>query len=192
MQRGLVGSEMCIRDSINAEYMGTDRNVKIVIITVLSDLALTTNRLFFPYLKDVLEMLKAASLLSLQPITDDDPDMPAYIQNLKESIVESYTGIVFGVKESQDTSIFDPYVPDLFQFIQCLCSEEISSNMEVVKGIVGLIGDLSDLYGKKVAQFVSLPYVHHIIGILDKSTLKDHKQTANWANVSVAKALKQI
>eukprot|EP00831_Metopus_contortus_P014783 TRINITY_DN1612_c0_g1_i1.p2 TRINITY_DN1612_c0_g1~~TRINITY_DN1612_c0_g1_i1.p2 ORF type:complete len:196 (+),score=27.05 TRINITY_DN1612_c0_g1_i1:112-699(+) len=26
MQRGLVGSEMCIRDSINAEYMGTSTN----------------------------------------------------------------------------------------------------------------------------------------------------------------------
>eukprot|EP00831_Metopus_contortus_P015780 TRINITY_DN16564_c0_g1_i6.p1 TRINITY_DN16564_c0_g1~~TRINITY_DN16564_c0_g1_i6.p1 ORF type:complete len:206 (-),score=56.78 TRINITY_DN16564_c0_g1_i6:13-630(-) len=27
MQRGLVGSEMCIRDSINAEYMGTHKKV---------------------------------------------------------------------------------------------------------------------------------------------------------------------
>eukprot|EP00831_Metopus_contortus_P039687 TRINITY_DN31095_c0_g1_i3.p3 TRINITY_DN31095_c0_g1~~TRINITY_DN31095_c0_g1_i3.p3 ORF type:complete len:131 (+),score=42.67 TRINITY_DN31095_c0_g1_i3:176-568(+) len=28
MQRGLVGSEMCIRDSINAEYMGKQRNME--------------------------------------------------------------------------------------------------------------------------------------------------------------------
>eukprot|EP00831_Metopus_contortus_P064029 TRINITY_DN570_c0_g1_i1.p1 TRINITY_DN570_c0_g1~~TRINITY_DN570_c0_g1_i1.p1 ORF type:complete len:247 (-),score=40.62 TRINITY_DN570_c0_g1_i1:53-793(-) len=30
MQRGLVGSEMCIRDSINAEYMGITKTAKVV------------------------------------------------------------------------------------------------------------------------------------------------------------------
>eukprot|EP00831_Metopus_contortus_P013954 TRINITY_DN15717_c0_g1_i1.p1 TRINITY_DN15717_c0_g1~~TRINITY_DN15717_c0_g1_i1.p1 ORF type:complete len:126 (+),score=44.29 TRINITY_DN15717_c0_g1_i1:78-455(+) len=29
MQRGLVGSEMCIRDSINAEYMGSYKSVTL-------------------------------------------------------------------------------------------------------------------------------------------------------------------
>eukprot|EP00831_Metopus_contortus_P001850 TRINITY_DN10676_c0_g1_i4.p3 TRINITY_DN10676_c0_g1~~TRINITY_DN10676_c0_g1_i4.p3 ORF type:complete len:123 (-),score=40.72 TRINITY_DN10676_c0_g1_i4:101-469(-) len=39
MQRGLVGSEMCIRDSINAEYMGTFRGTEKVKQAVLTYMA---------------------------------------------------------------------------------------------------------------------------------------------------------
>jgi importin subunit beta-1 len=48
----------------NAE---TERTVKLIIITVLSDLALATNKYFFPYLKEVLEILGSAAELSLSP-----------------------------------------------------------------------------------------------------------------------------
>lgn len=43
----------------------TDRCIKITIISTLSDIAMSTNRFFMPYLKDVMEMLKSASSLSI-------------------------------------------------------------------------------------------------------------------------------
>ena len=44
-----------------------DRNVKLAMITTVGDLAAATNKHFAPYFKDVLDMLKSAAALSLQP-----------------------------------------------------------------------------------------------------------------------------
>eukprot|EP00831_Metopus_contortus_P075756 TRINITY_DN69603_c0_g1_i1.p2 TRINITY_DN69603_c0_g1~~TRINITY_DN69603_c0_g1_i1.p2 ORF type:complete len:108 (-),score=28.34 TRINITY_DN69603_c0_g1_i1:73-396(-) len=38
MQRGLVGSEMCIRDSINAEYMGIQNQDSLITLTLSNTL----------------------------------------------------------------------------------------------------------------------------------------------------------
>jgi importin subunit beta-1 len=43
-----------------------DRGVKLFIITVLGDLAISTGKFFFTYLRDVFEMLKSAAQVSVQ------------------------------------------------------------------------------------------------------------------------------
>ena len=48
----------------------TDRSLKLVSITALGDLAFATHRMFIGYLHDLLEILKSAAALSLQPIQD--------------------------------------------------------------------------------------------------------------------------
>eukprot|EP00831_Metopus_contortus_P007583 TRINITY_DN12897_c0_g1_i1.p2 TRINITY_DN12897_c0_g1~~TRINITY_DN12897_c0_g1_i1.p2 ORF type:complete len:139 (-),score=27.71 TRINITY_DN12897_c0_g1_i1:5-421(-) len=58
MQRGLVGSEMCIRDSINAEYMGTN-------------LCLQKNHRLRPSVSDILRMASVRRLAEEMKINID-------------------------------------------------------------------------------------------------------------------------
>jgi len=168
----------------------TDRSIKLVIISILSDFAMSTNKQFLPYLKEVLEILKSAATMTIQPYTDEDPEIGEYIQKLKENIIEAYIGIVYGVKEAHDTSILDTYVPDMFKYLETICNGEIGEDMEFIKQIVGLIGDLADLYGGRIKDLLIQPFITRIIGIISKATNKEYKQVAEWTKLCIAKAQK--
>jgi importin subunit beta-1 len=113
-----------------------------------------------------------------------------YIKNLKESIIESYTGVVLGIKGSPVTSAIDPYVNDIFQYLNLLCPQEPTPSLDLAKSIAGLIGDFAEIYGAKAAQLLSLPFIERIIGMLEKSSAKDHRQLARWVRGFLIKILK--
>ncbi len=53
------------------------------------------------YLASVLKILESAAKLSLQSVTpEEDPDLFAYLNKLRETLVECYTTIVHGVNQS--------------------------------------------------------------------------------------------
>ena len=108
---------------------------------------------------------------------------------LKESLIETYTSVVFSAKEAADTSLLDPYVGDIFQYLSLLSSDEHNNDLDFVKSIVGLLGDLTGLYGKKVQHLLGLPFVSQIIGILDRSTNKEHRKVARWTLNVITKSL---
>eukprot|EP00831_Metopus_contortus_P028958 TRINITY_DN23923_c0_g1_i1.p1 TRINITY_DN23923_c0_g1~~TRINITY_DN23923_c0_g1_i1.p1 ORF type:complete len:202 (-),score=55.00 TRINITY_DN23923_c0_g1_i1:22-627(-) len=66
MQRGLVGSEMCIRDSINAEYMGrTEEFLQLIHISdaYLRPALVTLRSAFFSDIIDYIEQFQLICLL---------------------------------------------------------------------------------------------------------------------------------
>ena len=166
----------------------TDRDLKLIIITTLSDLAMVSTKCFLLYLKDVLDMLKSAAQLSLQPQMEDDPELPIYIKNLKEAIIEGYTGIVYGINVAKDTTIMNPYIEDIFKYIECLCVTDPNMEQDFLKSIVGLIGDIGDLYGNLIKEILNLPFITRIVGILSKATNKDCKNVADWAKNAIERA----
>ncbi len=48
----------------------TDRSVKLMAISVMSDIALYSNKFYVPYMKEVLEMFQSAAIASMQPASD--------------------------------------------------------------------------------------------------------------------------
>ena len=116
--------------------------------------------------------------------------MPLYLQNLKESIIESYTGIVFGVKDSLDTSVLKPYVPAIYDYIYRLCSTNAAYEIDFIKSIVGLIGDVSSIFGREYKSYITQPHISKLINILESNPTKDYQAIANWAKTSINKALK--
>eukprot|EP00826_Nyctotherus_ovalis_P039961 TRINITY_DN3883_c0_g2_i1.p1 TRINITY_DN3883_c0_g2~~TRINITY_DN3883_c0_g2_i1.p1 ORF type:complete len:769 (-),score=174.26 TRINITY_DN3883_c0_g2_i1:172-2478(-) len=166
----------------------TERGLKLVIIIALSDLAMTTNKHFLPFLKDMLEILKSACDLSLSPLVDDDPDLPSYMQSLRESIIDAYVGIAYGLSVAKDTSIMDPYIAELFRYMQSLYKDDISQKL--LSAVVGLVGDLASLYKGRVKDLLSQIFVQRMIGMLEKVNDEECRSTASWAKAMVAKALK--
>ena len=69
------------------------RSVKPHVINVFSDIALATEGDFDRYTQVILGILKQAGDVNLSPETDDD-DLKDYINSLRESILQAYTGIL--------------------------------------------------------------------------------------------------
>ncbi len=102
-----------------------DRNTKLQAIVALGDLAMNSPSTFISsYLEDVLKILSSAANLSLstQQFLDDE-DMLDYLQRLRDSLIECYTTIVHGVKQSAYTRPLIQNTPTIFKFL-----EEASTN----------------------------------------------------------------
>lgn len=167
-----------------------DRQIKIVAIATISDIALQTNKYFLPYIREVMETLKSASELALSNPNSDDPELPIYLQQLKETLIESYTGIVFGIKEANEPAALEEYVQGIFTFLLTISSDIDHMDLESLRSICGLIGDIASFLGPRVKMYVAGPQIQNMIKRLDSYGNKDQKNVALWANTSVAKALK--
>jgi hypothetical protein len=97
---------------------------------------------------------------------------------------------VFSLKEINETSVLDPYISDLFQYFSLLYAANASNNVELMKSILALIGDIAGLYGKKIQTLLVLPFVSTLTDAFMKSSNKEYKKIANWTKVSIEKALK--
>lgn len=116
--------------------------------------------------------------------------MPSYISNLTDSIIESYTGIIYGLKEAKNSDSLDPFVPKLFEFLTALCQNMEIMKPDLQKAVGGLIGDLIDLYDTRAKTFAQSPFLTKLMQILEESKLKDHMQVAKWLKNCITKATK--
>lgn len=79
-----------------------DRFTKLQAIVALGDLAMNCSLAFISnYLLDVLKILESATrqATDVSPYSDDE-DMLEYLSKLRETLIECYTTIVHGVKQS--------------------------------------------------------------------------------------------
>ncbi|KAF9025097.1 ARM repeat-containing protein [Hymenopellis radicata] len=74
-----------------------NRNVKITILSCFGDIALAIGPNFEPFLDTTMSVLKQAGGLEVNPL---DYDLVDYVAQLREGILEAYTGIVTGLKNT--------------------------------------------------------------------------------------------
>ncbi|KAG1829680.1 karyopherin Kap95 [Suillus variegatus] len=120
-----------------------DRNVKISILSCFGNIALAIGPAFDPYLNTTsMDMLRQAGSVQPNPL---DFNLMDYVAQLREGILEAYTGIVTGFKNTEKTPTLLPHVPSILELVhQCIADEERSDS--IVKLSFGLIGDLADCF----------------------------------------------
>ena len=137
------------------------RSVKPHVINVFSDIALAIEGDFDRYTQVILGILKQAGDVNLSPETDDD-DLKDYINSLRESILQAYTGILqvkllckaawsfrsihsvvsaqgLGADKKQDGVIGS--LENIADFLKRSTSDPHRST-EVLKHAIGLVGDM--------------------------------------------------
>ncbi|KAF8966870.1 armadillo-type protein [Flammula alnicola] len=75
-----------------------NRNVKISILSCFGDIALAIGPAFEPYFETTMGVLRQAGAVEPNPL---DYDLVDYVGQLREGILEAYTGIVTGLKKSE-------------------------------------------------------------------------------------------
>ena len=179
-----------------------ERSVKPHIISCLGDIALAVGAYFVRYLPFVFRILIPASKL-LFPKAEANYDDLDYLDALRESILESWTGILQGLSADNEQDQFlapipvnpsDPASsPPIFPlehvllFFDLIAQDEHSGEA-VVRAACGLIGDLCSTCGAKLKPMIARKSVEDLIQAgLQSDTDHTTKQQAKWAKEEVLK-----
>ncbi|XP_020577701.1 importin subunit beta-1 [Phalaenopsis equestris] len=164
------------------------RSVKPPIFSCFGDIALAIGENFEKYLIYAMPMLQSAAELSAHAVTVDD-EMLEYTNQLRNGILEAYSGIFQGFKNSPKTQLLMPFAPHILQFLDSLYNEKDMDDV-VMKAAIGVLGDLADTLGTNAGPLINQ-------SISSKDFLEeclssdDHliKESAEWAKLAVTRAI---
>lgn len=129
-------------------------------------------------------------------------DMREYIDSLRVSIVEAYTGITGGLQDGGKIDQLYPYIEGIFAFIAGVVQDPSISN-ELLKATIGLIGDLGQAIGQPLLQHLTSPVIQTTIVLgtsrgqgstqddVDHTLLETTKYTQGVSSVTLTLFLSQ-
>ncbi|XP_026756899.1 importin subunit beta-1 [Galleria mellonella] len=168
------------------------RSVKPQILSVFGDIALSIGPDFAKYFDIVMQMLLQASNAQ---VDRNDYDMVEYLGELRESVLEAYTGIIQGLKGASgevrsDVTLVEPHVPAIVNFmIQVACEpERTDGHMSV---IAGLAGDLCTVFGQRVLPLLETRPLLDLLQAARHSRTPRTKALAIWATKGIRKLKQQ-
>ncbi|KDQ54461.1 hypothetical protein JAAARDRAFT_38128 [Jaapia argillacea MUCL 33604] len=161
-----------------------NRNVKISILSCFGDIALAIGPAFEPYLETTMSVLRQAGAVQPNPL---DYELVEYVTNLREGILEAYTGVVTGLKNTDKVAILVPYVSSMLELVQrCLADEEKTDNL--AKLAYGLIGDIADCFpAGQIKQLLLAEWVGSELRSRGRFP-PETKKTVRWAREMVKRA----
>lgn len=164
------------------------RTVKPQILSVFGDMALSIGVEFKKYLEVSLQMLLHASQCQVDRNDFDNVD---YLNELRESVLEAYTGIIQGLKgvdeePNQEIFLMQPHITYIVSFIEAIAKEtEVSDNHIGI--IAGLIGDLCTAFGPPFLPLVENEHIQQLLSEGSKSRATRTKSLSNWATKEIKK-----
>ncbi|XP_017005381.1 importin subunit beta [Drosophila takahashii] len=169
------------------------RSVKPQILSAFGDIALSIGSHFLTYLSVVLEMLRAASNLQTDA---NNFDMNEYINELRESVLEAYTGIIQGLKGVDQTAHPDvmhmePHLVHIITFIKRIAQEgDVSDSM--MASAAGFIGDLCTSFGPRLYPLLDDAIITHFLAEGKRSKGQRTKMLCTWAVKEIKKINSQV
>ncbi|XP_076897022.1 importin subunit beta-1-like [Bidens hawaiensis] len=164
------------------------RSVKPPIFSCFGDIAMAIGENFEKYLMYAMPMLQSAAELSAHTSSADD-EMIEYTNLLRNGILEAYSGIFQGFKNSPKTQLLIPYAPHIVQFLDLIYMEKDMDEL-VMKTAIGVLGDLADTLGTNAGPLIqqSLSSKDFLNECLSSD---DHliKESAEWAKLAISRAI---
>jgi importin subunit beta-1 len=161
-----------------------NRNVKISILSCFGDIALAIGADFQPYLDTTMNVLRQAGAVQPNPL---DFDLVDYVSQLREGILEAYTGVVTGLKNTEKVGLLLPYAQNILELIQrCLSDDERTEPL--VKLAFGLIGDLADCFPNgQIKQYLLQEWIANELRN-KRGLTAEAKKTMRWAKEMIKRA----
>lgn len=165
-----------------------DRNLKPQILSTFGDLALAIGSEFKKYLDHVLSALTQVASLQLDY---NDEDIVDYSNELRESVLGAYVGIIQGLKgdeyrPSQDIYLLEAHLPFMVHYIITICSDPYS-HAGILKSCCGLVGDVCTAFGTKACEALDKEDVHKLL-YRGRQSLDDSAKTlAQWSSKELQK-----
>jgi len=171
--------EVLFRDLQNPDL---HRDVKPHIFSTFGDIAMAIGGDYQPYLEYSMGFMVEASQAAIaiaQQINEgnDDETIFEYLKQLRESILEGYTGIIQGIRE-QKPHLITKYQEQIFIFIASI-AQDSNRDEELVNSCIGLFGDMIQAIGSPILPYTQQPFV----GILMQDAMQssdEAQRTAEW------------
>lgn len=196
--RGLKGKMAPYCDEImsllleNLSNTALHRNVKPQILSVFGDMALSIGPAFKKYLQIVLQMLLHASQCQVD-VTDYD--MVEYLNELRESVLEAYTGIIQGLKgadqkPNNDVMLMEPHIPYIVSFLMTIAQDPDVPDSNLAS-CAGLLGDLCTAFGVPLLQLIDNEGISGLLNAGRNSRTSRTKALSSWAVKTINKLRQQ-
>ncbi|KAK9914531.1 hypothetical protein M0R45_038305 [Rubus argutus] len=164
------------------------RSVKPPIFSCFGDIALAIGENFEKYLIYAMPMLQSAAEMSARTAGADD-EMTDYTNSLRNGILEAYSGIFQGFKNSPKTQLLISYAPHILQFLDSIYMGKDMDDV-VMKTAIGVLGDLADTLGSHAGSLIqqSLSSREFLNECLSSEDLLI-KESAEWAKLAISRAI---
>lgn len=165
------------------------RDIKPIVISCFGDVAMAIGAAYEPYLQVSVMMLMQAAQQSAPD--DDDDELVAFINSLRLSILEAYSGIILGLSDGNALHLLVPHVSEILGFLQFLATPQSNRDDDVLLKAVALLGDIAQQMGNQlvVRQQMKQPFVAQLI----HDALEDPglRETAHWTQSIVRTVVQQ-
>lgn len=129
------------------------RRNKLLVITLLGDIAFEIQGDFTKYLSNVMEILMNACELALMD-SENDEETEEYLQELRFSLIECFSLIFFGLDEGKQAEAFSPYVPPIFNLFTNLLRDRVCKP-KVLNVMLGFVLDMIHAIGKNITNVMN-------------------------------------
>jgi len=172
----------CLKDA------SVHRDVKPIVISCFGDIAMAIGAAYEPYLQHSVMLLMQAAGQQAPP---DNEEMVMFINSLRLSILEAYSGMILGLADGKALKIFLPTLMGIMQFLQFLASGNSNKDEDVLQKAVALIGDIANTMGTEpqVRQHLNQPYVAQLIQEALSSNDESVREIAEWSRGVVQQAI---
>jgi importin subunit beta-1 len=161
----------CLRDT------SVYRDVKPVVFSSLGDIAMAISAGFEPYLQMSLMLLMQAAQQQVPP---DDPEILEFINSLRVSVLEAYSGIMIGLSEGGRSQSFLGALTAVWQFLSFLANDSLKDEIVLQKAVT-LLGDLANEMPEQVKPIIQQPFVVQLVSAAQASSNDETREYANWA-----------
>eukprot|EP00594_Rhizosolenia_setigera_P007556 CAMPEP_0178953028 /NCGR_PEP_ID=MMETSP0789-20121207/8185_1 /TAXON_ID=3005 /ORGANISM="Rhizosolenia setigera, Strain CCMP 1694" /LENGTH=865 /DNA_ID=CAMNT_0020634229 /DNA_START=36 /DNA_END=2633 /DNA_ORIENTATION=- len=162
------------------------RSVKPPVLSCFGDIALAIAGAYEPYLQVSLMMLFQAGQTQAPP---DDEELVDYVFQLREGILEAYTGILQGLKDGGRSEVMLPYIENVLVFLEMLTTDP-DMDESVMGKAIGCVGDVASTLGPRVAEGLAKPWVQQLFQMGQSTPDDGIIQTTSWARSQVQAILK--
>ena len=168
------------------------RDIKPAVIACFGDIAMAIAGAYEPYLQVSSMMLMQASQQCMT--TPEDEELLFFINNLRLSILEAYSGIIIGLSDGNKIQMFMANVPPIFQFLQYLSNPASEKDDRVLAKAVALVGDIVQQMAPQNPQIKNELNQAWLAQLIQEASVvpdEDARQSAYWTRGVVQSALQQ-
>ena len=174
----------CLKD--NAVH----RSIKPLVFSCLGDIAMAICAAFEPYLQLTTMFLLQAAQQTAPP---NNEDMIIFVNELRYSVLEAYSGILIGLADGQKLDLFLPIVQNIMPFLEFLLNPASDRDNDVLKKAVMLLGDIAKELGSQpnVQAMLRQEYVMRLLTACSEIGDEESRSTANWTHQQIQAATHQ-
>ena len=138
--------------------------------------------------------LGSASLVGHPHAARPTPGHGQYLNSLRESILEAYTGIVQGLNDGAKAPLIVPCLEPIFLFLSKILRDHTERNLvdaSVLQAAIGMLGDLTHALGRDIYSFVARPEVAKLLEEGASASSSDGmRQIVAWTHERIAEVTK--
>lgn len=158
------------------------QKIKTEVLSVFGDIALAIGGAFKTYLEAVLLTLLQATNISYNR---SNYELVEYVNDLWESTLHAYTGIVQALKGDAevphpDVLLLQPHVVYISQFLLKVAEQYVDLPDAIIASAAGLIGDLLSVFGQAMLPLIEQPSVQQMFLRGKKSKSSKTRTMSLW------------